>query len=166
MPSHINVKLDAYALIRYVRLMSDRLSESMVTAWARLARASQGVLAAVEADLKASGQPPLAWYDALLELKRASEKGLRPGELQAHMLFPQYKLSRLLDRLEQAGYVARRPCPEDGRGQIVTITSEGRRLLPRMWRVYQSAIRTHFADKLTATEAKSLGALLGKIMRR
>ncbi len=143
--------------------MSDQLSESVVASWARLARVSQGVLAAVEADLKTAGQPPLTWYDALLELKRVGEDGLRPAELQARMLLAQYNLSRLLVRLEQAGYVVRRPCPEDGRGQIVTITGAGRRLLPRMWRVYHSAIRAHFADKLTVAEAKTLGDLLGKI---
>jgi len=146
--------------------MPETLPDATVTAWARLARVSQGVLAAVEADLKAAGQPPLAWYDALLELKRAGEGGLRPAELQTHMLLAQYNLSRLLDRLEDAGYITRRPCPEDGRGQVVAITAEGRRLLPRMWRTYQAAIRDHFADKLSADEANTLGRLLAKLSPR
>jgi hypothetical protein len=39
------------------------------------------VLDAVEQDLKKAGFPPLAWYDALLELSRAPSGEMRPVEL-------------------------------------------------------------------------------------
>ena len=80
-------------------------SEQAITAWARLVRTSQSLLPAVEADLKAQGFPPLAWYDALLELRRAGAEGLRSFELQEQMLLAQYNLSRLTDRLQKAGYI-------------------------------------------------------------
>src|SRR5947209_20067851 len=95
--------------------MSERPpSDAVIRAWARLVRAQQAVLAAVEAELKAAGFPPLAWYDVLLELSRKDE-GLRPFALEQELLLAQYNLSRLLDRLESAGYVERRPCPDDAR---------------------------------------------------
>ena len=46
--------------------------------WMRLMRASRTTLAAIEAALKGAGLPPLSWYDALLELRRAGVGGLRP----------------------------------------------------------------------------------------
>ena len=46
-------------------------TEIEVVAWARLLKASAKLLAFVERDLKEAGLPPLAWYDALLELHRA-----------------------------------------------------------------------------------------------
>ncbi len=64
-------------------------------------RPQQAVLAAVEADLKAAGFPPLGWYDVLLELSRAADGGLRPFALEQELLLAQYNLSRLLDRLER-----------------------------------------------------------------
>src|SRR5262245_5247449 len=106
-------------------------SDAVIRAWTRLIRAQQAALVAVESDLKAAGFPPLAWYDALLELSRA-DAGLRPFALEQELLLAQYNLSRLLDRLEQGGYVERRSCPEDGRGQIVAITASGRALIKRM----------------------------------
>jgi len=124
--------------------------------WARFMRVSQAVLAAVEGDLKAAGFPPLGWYDALLELRRVEPEGLRPFELQHRMLLAQYNLSRLLDRLVQAGYARRSPCPEDGRGQIVMITEKGRALLDAMWPTYRSAVGRHFADRLTAEMTRAL----------
>src|SRR5215470_12519483 len=122
-------------------------SESVILAWARLVRAQQAALAAVESDLKAAGFPPLAWYDVLLELSR-KEDGLRPFALEQELLLAQYNLSRLIDRLQSAGYVERRICPDDGRGQIVAITAAGRALLKRMWPTYRAAISRHVGAKL------------------
>jgi DNA-binding MarR family transcriptional regulator len=134
-----------------------------IEAWARLIRISQAVLAAVEADLKAAGYPPLAWYDALLELSRDGAPGLRPFELGERILLAQYNLSRLADRLEAAGHLRRAPCPDDARGQILRITDKGLALLDDMWPVYREAIGRRFAAKLSDEETASLTAILGKI---
>ena len=137
-------------------------SDAVIRAWARLVRAQQTVLAAVEAELKAAGFPPLAWYDVLLELARA-DAGLRPFALEQALLLAQYNLSRLLDRLEKAGYIERRTCAEDGRGQIVAITPSGRALIKRMWPTYRAAIARHLGAKLSEDEAARLASLLGKL---
>jgi len=139
-------------------------SNAVVLAWARLVRAQTAVLSAVEADLKAAGFPPLAWYDALLELSRRPE-GLRPFELEKEMLLAQYNLSRLVDRLEKAGYVTRSPCPDDARGHVITLNSDGKALMKRMWPTYRAAIARHVGGKLDETEAAELAALLGKLIR-
>ena len=138
-------------------------SDAVIRAWARLVRAQQQALAAVEADLKAAGFPRLGWYDVLLELSRAEGGELRPFALEQQLLLAQYNLSRLIDRLEQAGYVERRTCPEDGRGQVVAITASGRALVKRMWPTYRAAIARHVGGKLSEDEAARLGSLLGKL---
>jgi DNA-binding MarR family transcriptional regulator len=137
-------------------------SEAVIRAWARLIRAQQAVLAAVEAELKAAGFPPLGWYDVLLELTR-KDGAIRPFALEQELLLAQYNLSRLLDRLEKAGYIERLPCPDDGRGQEVAITAAGRALVKRMWPTYRAAIARHVGSKLSEDEAARLAALLGKL---
>jgi len=139
-------------------------SDAAIRAWTRLIRAQQTALAGVEADLKAAGFPPLAWYDVLLELSRLEDGGLRPFALERELLLAQYNLSRLLDRLEQAGYVERQSCPEDGRGQVVVITKAGRAVVKRMWPTYRAAIARHLGAKLSEDEAARLAALLGKLI--
>jgi DNA-binding MarR family transcriptional regulator len=144
--------------------MPERLpSDAVIRAWARLIKAQHAVLSAVETELKAAGFPPLGWYDVLLELSRADGDGLRPFALEQELLLAQYNLSRLLDRIEQAGYIERRSCPEDGRGQIVAITAAGRTLLKRMWPTYRAAIGRQVGAKLSEDEAARLAALLGKL---
>lgn len=131
--------------------------------WARFMRVSQAVLAAVESDLKAAGLPPLAWYDVLLELRRVAPEGLRQFELQPRLLLAQYNLSRLIDRLDRAGYVRRSPCPEDGRAQVISLTEKGRALIDAMWPSYRAAIAERFGGKLDEADARALGAILEKL---
>src|SRR5437763_16276123 len=105
--------------------MSRKPSAAVTKAWARLIRARETVVAAVERDLKAAGLPPLAWYGVLLELTRAADGRLRPFEIEKETLLAQYNLSRLLDRLEKQGLIARAPHQDDARGQWVVITDKG-----------------------------------------
>lgn len=142
--------------------MTEEPTEEAVTAWARLIRAQRVVLGAVEAELKAAGLPPLGWYDVLLELERAGEP-LRPLELEGRLLLAQHNVSRLLDRMEGAGLIARAPFAGDGRGQVVSVTGDGRAMRGRMWAVYGPAIRRHLGVPL-GDGAGPLAALLARLL--
>lgn len=133
-------------------------------AWVRLMRAGEAVRMRIEGEMKAAGFPPLTWYDVLLELDRSAEGRLRPTELESRLLLAQYSLSRLIDRLERARLVRRAVCPEDGRGQYVLITEDGRALRARMWGVYARAITEHVGSALNKNEAARLANLLAKLV--
>src|SRR3982750_484860 len=114
---HRIVKIDAaaFSALQYSQagldqVMKRKPSTEATAAWIRLMRVQSRVLDAVEQDLKRAGFPPLAWYDALLELSRAPTGELRPVELERQMLLPQYSTSRLIDRLGDEGLGGRRQC--------------------------------------------------------
>jgi DNA-binding MarR family transcriptional regulator len=139
-------------------------SETVVRAWARLMRAQRRVLEEIERALKKAKLPPLVWYDVLLELERAGAAGLRPYELERAMLLAQYNLSRLVYRVEAAGYLERRACEEDGRGHRLIITGAGKAIRRRMWPVYSHAIQAALGERLSAQEAAALDDLLGRLI--
>jgi len=143
--------------------MKRKPSTEATAAWIRLMRVQGRVLDAVEQDLKKAGFPPLAWYDALLELSRAPSGELRPVELERQMLIPQYSASRLIDRLVEEGLAARRECKVDKRGQFIEITEAGRELQKKMWSAYSAAIEKHVGSKLTDADATKLCALLDRL---
>ena len=145
--------------------MSRNPSEAAVKAWIRLIRARDQVLGAIERDLKAGDCLPLAWYDVLLELSRAPGGRLRPYEIEKETLLAQYNLSRLLDRLEKEGLVAREPCADDARGHWVVLTEKGRAMQARTWKVYARAIQRHVGEKLDDKAAAALADLLGRLTR-
>lgn len=139
-------------------------SDAVVTAWIDLVRARDAVFAAVEADLKAAGFPPLSWYDVLIELRRAGSEGLRPMEFEDRLLIAQHNVSRLLDRLEKAGLIRRQAHESDGRGQLIHATDAGLDLQRRMWPVYGAAIERHMGSRLAGDgEADLLASILRKL---
>ena len=143
--------------------MARNPAEAVTRAWIRLMRARDAVLGAIERDLKAADLPPLAWYDVLWELVRAQGGRLRPFEIERETLLAQYNLSRLLDRLEKEGLIAREPCADDARGQWVVVTEKGRAMQARIWKVYAKAIEQHVGAKLDDKSAASLAELLGRL---
>jgi len=146
--------------------MNSKPGGTMIRAWARLMKAQRVALGSIEEALKSAGFPPLAWYDALLELEHAGARGLRPFELEREMLLAQYNLSRLIDRIERAGYVERRSCDEDGRGQILVTTPAGRAMRRRLWPVYAIAIQAALGKHLAEEQIDALDALLGTLINK
>ena len=143
---------------------SDKPSETVIRAWARLMKAQQLALGSIEHALNQGGLPPLVWYDVLLELEQAGGEGMRPFELERAMLLAQYNLSRLVDRIERAGYVERRACEDDGRGQLIAITERGMAIRRRMWPVYARAIEQAIGLHLSPKQSETLDDLLGKLI--
>jgi DNA-binding MarR family transcriptional regulator len=136
-------------------------SDTTVQTWIRLARAYNAAMSDIEQTLIDNDLPPLSWYDILLELQRVGDTGLRQFELEHTLLLKQYGVSRLVERIEKAGYLSREPCKEDGRGKRLIITGEGEELRQRMWMIYGPKLQEIFGHKLTQEQCKELGILLG-----
>ncbi|MFK5979919.1 MAG: MarR family winged helix-turn-helix transcriptional regulator [Rhizobiaceae bacterium] len=127
-------------------------------------RAHQTILSAVEKSLKSAGMPPLSWYDVLLELDSVGAKGERAFLLQKKLLLPQYGLSRLINRIEKAGYLEKLTCDDDGRGQRLVITELGKDVRQNVWSIYSVAIEEAVGSKLSRSDGKKLKELLKYLM--
>ncbi len=68
-----------------------------------------------------------------------------------------------LDRLELAGLVRRLPDPEDRRGVVVELTTDGMKAWDQAASI-QARKEAFFASALTPVEQKRLNALLRKLM--
>lgn len=134
-----------------------------IAAWTSLVTANRVLLDEIENALKKTGLPSLSWYDALLEIGKAGDAGLRPFELKDRLLLPQYGISRLLDRLVKAGLVDRQGAEDDGRGQIVRLTAKGQDTRRKMWPVYAASLVQSVEQHLSPEEAKELARLLKKL---
>ncbi len=140
--------------------MTTDLNPNTMAAWVSLIRASERAISQVEGVLKDQSLPPLSWYDALIEVEKSGEEGVRPFELRERLLMPQYGTSRLLARIEKAGYIQRVPCSLDGRGHVVKITNEGKAIRKRMWPIYFNCIKNMVETNLTNVQAEELRSLV------
>jgi DNA-binding MarR family transcriptional regulator len=128
----------------HVSAVRPRINEEQLAAWRAFLRAHSTMLRRIGRDLEEAGLPSLTWYDVLAALRDAPERRLRQVELAERVLISNSGLSRLVDRVEQAGLVERAPCRDDRRSFHVTLKSAGAEMLERMWPVYARGIAEDF----------------------
>ena len=133
-------------------------------AWSRLLAVQATLVERIEAELSAAGLPSLTWYDALWALESADEGRLRMHELARGVVLSRSNVTRLLDRLEQAGLVVRENCADDRRGAFAAVTAKGREMRKRMWVIYREQIRELFSAHLSVSDAKSVKTALDKVL--
>jgi DNA-binding MarR family transcriptional regulator len=125
-------------------------SEDGSTTWALFLRAHAVAVEKIEARLKAAGLPSLAWYDVLWALESAPEQRQRMHELARGVVLSRSNLTRLVDRLEEAGLVTREASSEDGRGAHAALTPKGLAMRRKMWPVYRAGIEALFNQRIPA----------------
>lgn len=128
--------------------------------WALFLKAHAVLLDAMEQRLKDAGLPALTWYDVLWALERAPQQRLRMHALAEQLVLTRFNLTRLVDRLVDAGLVERQRTREDGRGAHAVLTEKGRALRKRMWPVYRAAIAELFNRHLDSADHANLQMLL------
>ena len=94
---------------------------------------------------------------ALEILARSPNTELRMQDLAAHLRLNQSSVSRMVERLERAGFTVRDLCPQDKRGVYTVLTPEGRAGLERARHDYElaldAAVKQHGGEKLLAAQA-------------
>ena len=128
---------------------SPQIDDEQLRTWRAFLRAHSTMLRRIARDLEQADLPPLTWYDVLAALRDAPEpQGLKQVELAERVLLSNSGLSRLIDRIEKAGLVARVRCPGDRRSLNIQLTDEGREMLAQMWPVYARGIAEDFLPAL------------------
>jgi DNA-binding MarR family transcriptional regulator len=135
------------------------VDEADLGTWRAFLAAHAALMRQIEDDLKASGLPPLTWYDVLWPLQRSPDGRLRMNELADEVVLSRTGLVRLVDRIERAGLLRREPVPEDARGSYAAITDEGLETLRRMWPVYRRHIQMGFIEPLGGQAPRVRAAL-------
>ena len=100
------------------------------------------------------------WHDVLATLRRAGPPyRVRPTDLTSALMLTSSGTTKRLDRLEQAGLIAREPDPDDRRGTLIALTAAGRRLIDAVTEAHLANERRLLAA-LTDAEQRSLADLL------
>jgi DNA-binding MarR family transcriptional regulator len=103
------------------------------------------------------------WYDVLATLRRTGPPyRVRPTEFTSALMLTSSGTTKRLDRLEQAGLIARSPDPEDRRGTLITLTAAGRELVDSVTTAHLEIAR-RILSALTDAERGKLAVLLRKL---
>jgi DNA-binding MarR family transcriptional regulator len=148
----------------YNGVMPARPDPAALAAWRLLLEAHAEVTELLERELVAERGLPLSRYDVLLNLAEAPGGRLRMQELSASVLLSKSGLSRLVDRMVEAGLVRRERCQDDRRGWFAVLTDQGRSALRRAAPVHLRGIQEHFARHLEPDEVEVLAAALSRVV--
>jgi DNA-binding MarR family transcriptional regulator len=91
-------------------------------------------------------------FEALLILGRAGEPGLSMTAISREQVLTSGGVTRLVDRMEAAGLVARGEDPGDRRGRLVRLTTRGEETVVRAARAHRANIERHFLQPLPAAQ--------------
>jgi DNA-binding MarR family transcriptional regulator len=114
-------------------------------------------------ELEAACGLPLRWFDVLVQLHAMPHKRLSMTELANAVLLSKSGLTRLVDRIEEAGLVQRASAPGDRRSLLIVLTASGEKMLKRAAPIHEDGIRRHFAAHIFDAEAAAVEAALGRI---
>lgn len=144
--------------------MSKKPTESQLTAWRLFITSHARLIDTINRELETAGKIPLQWYDVLIELYEAPDHKLRMRELADKVILSKSGLTRLVDRIEDAGYLKRELDPNDRRSFFATITDPGIEAIREAWHVYASGIVRYFGQHLSEEDAQKLAALFMKMV--
>lgn len=138
------------------------LSPAEQKAWRNWIAASSQLPAALSRDLETQHGLSLTDYQILAYLSESPEHQLRMSELAEATLASRSKLSHQISKLEDLGYVQRRTCKVDGRGQYAHLTAKGLRKIQTAAKDHVASVRRHLVDVL-GKDFLELGKLTQRI---
>jgi DNA-binding MarR family transcriptional regulator len=136
---------------------------SAIEAFVRLVRGHSAVTRALNAQLVADHGLTINDYEALLHLARAEERRMRRVDLAERLILTASGVTRLLDGLEEAGYVDRAACASDRRVTYAVLTQAGVAKLREASKTHVADIREIFETRFNAEELDQLVALLERL---
>lgn len=111
----------------------------------------------LDAQLQTDSGLSLAEYNALSQISQAPDASVRMSELAkvANMKLPH--LSRVITRLENAGWVRRVPDPTNGRYTLAQLTESGIHKVAEVAPGHVEAVRRYVFDGMTNEQIAVLG---------
>src|SRR5947209_10365388 len=137
--------------------------QSRFNAWHAFLIAHAALEPILNRELEAACGLPLRWFDVLTQLHWTPHKRLSMTELASAVLLSKSGLTRLVDRIEEAGLVQRASAPGDRRSLLIVLTPSGEKMLKRAAPIHENGIRRHFAAHIQDNEAAAVEAALGRI---
>jgi len=134
-------------------------------AWIAFLGAHARAVPRVDSDLKSACGIPLTWFDVLQQLSMVPEQRLKMQELADALLLSKSGLTRLIDRIEGEGFVARTAVPGDRRSLYVALTPTGRDLVQKARPVVRESVATHFAGTMSDEELTVLRDVLSRVSK-
>lgn len=142
------------------------LTEEQQNAWRQIVELLVRVPAAIEAQLQRDAGLTHMGYLVLTTLSERPDRRLPMSELARRASASLSRLSHVVSRLEQKGWVRRERDTADGRVQIAVLTEQGWAKVVATAPGHAGAIQELIFDRLTATQARQLAKVAEALLEK
>jgi DNA-binding MarR family transcriptional regulator len=136
--------------------MTRWLDEEEQQTWRAFLSATQLLFDQLDRELQRDAKIPHAYYEILVRLSESEGRTLRMSQLADSTLSSRSRLSHAVSRLEEAGWVERKSCPTDRRGQLAVLTDKGFAALEAAAPGHVEGVRSHVFDPLSQEQRAAL----------
>lgn len=148
--------------ISSVTIEGVEMSQSHLDAWRAVVTSHAAVTERIQKALAAADLPPLSWFELLWAVQRSPNGRPRMSDLAERLTLSRGGITKLVDRLEGAGYLERISCTEDRRSFQAELTPAGKTMLEEMRGIYVAELERHLR-RLSPEEAELVTAALEKV---
>ena len=144
--------------------MIAQASQEQISAWRSFLEVHSAVIKVLEKELIENQGFSLTWYDVLIHLSASSGARMQHQALAESLLLSRSGVTRLVDRMAEAGLVCRESSPEDRRVSHVVMTRQGRAALERASPGHMRGIAQHFVRYLEAADVSVLQGFFSRVL--
>jgi DNA-binding MarR family transcriptional regulator len=146
------------------QVLSPQLASAQdLSAWTRFLRAHAALARELSSRLEAAHGLTLRDYDVLVQLYYAPERAMRRVDIARAVLLSPSGITRLLEGLERAGWVAKESCSSDARVTYAKLTPDGTAKFEAAHVTHIADIEELFGSRYTDEERAQLADLLGRL---
>lgn len=142
----------------------DQMDDERIQLMGLIVRSHRRLTDCLGRELEQAVGIPLVFFDVLIHVGAAPEGWLTMSRLSTDVALTTGGVTRLVDRMVEAGLVERQHCPNDRRSVRVVLTTEGRATLDRAVSEHVEGIDRHLMAPLDASDRIALAVALGKIL--
>jgi len=127
----------------------------------QLVRFETELWTAIDARLRAEFDLPLSRLEPMQVIAR--RPSCRVYDIAEELSITTGGTSKLVDRIEAAGYCVRRANPDDRRSSIIELTTAGRRVLSKATKVFEDELQTRIGSAVPLRSLQQFYATLVKL---
>jgi DNA-binding MarR family transcriptional regulator len=142
------------------------LDETEQHAWRRLAAVLLKLPSELERQLQRDAGMSHFEYWVIALLSEAPDRTLRLSQLAAQANASLSRLSHVVTRLEERGWVTRQPCPDDARATLAVLTETGWRQVVAAAPGHVETVRRLVFDALDRDDVGELARLCDAVLDR
>jgi DNA-binding MarR family transcriptional regulator len=136
--------------------MTRWLDQEEQLTWRAFLSATHLLFDQLDREMQRDAKIPHAYYEILVRLSESPDRTMRMSSLADSTLSSRSRLSHAVSRLEEMGWVERRNCPTDRRGQLAVLTDVGFAALEGAAPGHVEGVRSHVFDPLSPEQVAAL----------